>query len=230
MQEGSVYLKVRLPTVRQAATVLVSLIGLFVLMDLFDGRSVTQWPFGLDSEQAPHAAYAALLLFGAGLLAGSLAWYSDRHRLLVAVMAAALFFMSYDEAFILHEQIESSLERDWQLIYAPVIVVFGVAWLLVLIRVLRPRRTQLYWVLGAACWAVAQLFEKLQWSGDEDQLVHPWMVVPEEALEMLGSTFWLLALLATLRLVLGGDDAPAEQGDEAVAGYRQAPGAQVSSL
>ena len=38
----------------------------------------------------------------------------------------------------------------------------------------------------AAAWFAAQVFENIQW-GDGDRLIHPWMVVPEEMLEMTGS-------------------------------------------
>jgi hypothetical protein len=68
-----------------------------------------------------------------------------------------------------------------------------VAWLRTLGRIRSPVAASGAWVAGAAAWVVAQLFEKLENHGDV--LVHPWMTLPEETLEMAGSSVFGLALL-----------------------------------
>ena len=121
-------------------------------------------------------------------------------------MAAILFFMGYDEAFEFHEELESRLEADWQMLYLPVALAFGAVWLAMLIRKLPAGLSRGLWVAGAASWFVAQTLEQIQWDGD--RLVHEWMIVPEEILEMTGSALWLIALLVAVR-ALASARAPA---------------------
>ncbi|MBB4661643.1 hypothetical protein BDZ31_001216 [Conexibacter arvalis] len=56
--------------------------------------------------------------------------------------------------------------------------------------------------------AISQLLEDLQWDDRTGVLVHAWMIVPEEALEMVGSGAWLLALLLLARAPLAADERP----------------------
>src|SRR5690606_6947660 len=88
---------------------------------------------------------------------------------------------------------------DWQILYAPIVVVCGIAWLAVLFTELDGRLTQAIWVAGAGFWAISQVLEYFQWEGDSAVPLHPWTFYLEEAFEMAGSACWLLALLIQAR-------------------------------
>lgn len=195
-------IRITLPEPTRVAGVLVLLVAMFALMDIFDGRPTYAWPFGLDVEQTPDVAFSALILLAAGCLSLLISFYAGRNRIAFA-MSLGFFVMSYDEAFVLHEQLEEKLSIDWQIVYLPIIAIIGVVWLAMFLKVLVPQRARLLWICGALAWVVSQIFEKLQWNGD--QFIHPWMVLPEETLEMLGSTAWLLALLICLRQTVAND-------------------------
>jgi hypothetical protein len=136
-----------------------------------------------------------------------------------------LVYMSFDEVFRIHEELDAALDFDWQLLYAPIFAVALAGWL-GLERTLRGERSlHGLWLAGAACWGVAQLLEAFQWDGvvrpgsiDGEQLsgaalesavsepAYLAKMLPEELLEMGGSLMFAF-VLATLaeRLVAGGE-------------------------
>jgi hypothetical protein len=192
-----------LPEPRRAALCLgpvIVLLGVLGAVDLL----APSWPlaaFSLDGERTLPAFFSALLLLGAGLLAGQL---SGEHppRLSATItwsafMAIFLVFMSLDELLGIHEHVSASVTGvSWQVFYAPVVVLAAVAWFVVLRR-LPNGSARTLWVAGAAAWFVSQVIEAIQWDGD--RLVHPWTIVPEEMLEMAGTLAWGLALVIALR-------------------------------
>ena len=178
-----------------AAIALLGVLGL-IYSDRFGSR------LNLDSEGAPPAWYSAGLLASAGVLALLRGRLRPRTREgLPWLLAGAFFlFMSLDEVFGVHEELEASTGIDWQLLYAPLVAVGAIAWLGVL-RLLGPPRLALaLFVAGAVAWLAGQALEAIQWSGN--RFVHPETVVPEEVLEMTGSGLFALALLIHLRSYL----------------------------
>lgn len=175
-----------------------------VLLDLTDGLP-EQSRWGLDAEGTPAPTFSALLLAGATALAllNGLA-RPPRQGIPLLLFAPLTLFMAADEAFGFHERVEELTSIDWQLLYLPLVTVCGFAWAWILTRTLRRPAERLLWLAGAGAWAVSQLLERLQWDHG-DVLVHPWMIVPEEALEMAGSSAWLLALLLLARAPLATD-------------------------
>jgi hypothetical protein len=156
--------------------------------------------FNLDGEFTISAAVAALLLGAAGALA-VVAAAVDRlaaRRRALACLGVFLAFMALDEIAALHEKLEGRLGVDWQVLYAPVVLFGGVCFVFVLLgaRRFERRRSAVLLCLGAVAWLLAQILEELQWDGDT--LLHPWMIVPEETLELAGSALFVLGLLGVL--------------------------------
>lgn len=166
----------------------------------------------LDGDWTLPAAFSALLLACAGLCACAV----GRRRVFdlrgSAYLLGALFvLMGFDEAFQFHERLESATGVDWQLLYLPLILACGTAWLIVARALGRLRSAQVLMVLGGLAWLAAQVLEQVQWDGNVQVAGYEAMMVVEETLEMGGSALFLLALYMVLRrdssaaAVQGGD-------------------------
>lgn len=178
----------------------------------------------LDAENAAPALYSALLLIVCGVLALSLLRRGQAGRS-AGALVVMFWLMGLDELLGWHEALESMTGVDWQVLYAPMIVAAGLGWF-VLLRLINGRGTAPYlWVGGAAAWGIAQLIEAWSWgmfglvTDDEKVAGYEAYVVVEELLEMGGSSFFLLALLAlhqqgwaTATFVDRGDAVGAGQG------------------
>jgi hypothetical protein len=176
--------RVGVPSITAIAALLGATITLFGLLGALNDLELPLGEFSLTAELDVPAFFSAGLLWWAA----ALAWAAGGNLRPVAVFFA---FMGVDELVSIHEWLERTSGVDWQLLYLPVMALGGIVWLRA-----APRVGPL-WVAGAAAWVVAQVFELLQ--NDGDTLVHPWMTVPEEMLEMAGSSLWVLALLVLLR-------------------------------
>jgi len=159
----------------------------------------------LDREYTLPAAFSALLLVAAAIAAlevGRQRVYGIHRG--AYLLAALFFFMGLDEVFSFHERLESATAVDWETLYAPLIFVCGIAWLLV-VRALRSfRLAQVVMALGGAAWLVAQILEKIQWDGDVKVDGYLALMFAEEILEMTGSALFLIALYWVLFREGGG--------------------------
>lgn len=162
--------------------------------------------FDLDGEDT-----FVTVLTGASLLAAALgalvAGYSvlGRARLVFHALAGFFAFMALDEVLSFHEGIERSAGVDWQVLYLPIFLVGGVAGIAALVALRGVRIAQLTFLAGGAAWFVAQVLEKIQWSGagDDEPIAHyNLLMVPEELLEYLGSALWFVAFVLVIRHVL----------------------------
>lgn len=165
-------------------------------LDFTGLRSV---PLGLDTEYSIPALFSGALLLAAayaGYLAAKVAASRRDGRALLA-FGAFLAFMAVDELLALHEGLEALVGVPWQVLYAPVILIGGLMWTATLVRVWGQREARLCLVGGAAAWFVAQLLERVQY--EDGKLVHRWTILPEELLEMTGSTLFGLALVLFVR-------------------------------
>lgn len=165
--------------------------------------------FNLDEEvNAPAAFSTGLLLVAGGLAlvaASGRATPGPRGRVAIgrrsALAFSALFvLMAVDEGAQAHESLERLTGVDWQILYAPVMLGAAVVWLIVVRQLSGERRARSLLIGGAAAWGLAQTFEALQWNGDE---VIAWMIIPEEMLEMVGSTLFILSFVSLLRMRAG---------------------------
>lgn len=168
--------------------------------------------FSLETELTFPAAFSAALLVGAGacaLLAGRRRAYGVHPSWYL--FAALLIGMGVDEAAYLHERLESASGVDWQLLYAPVALVCGAAWLRLTYALRSFRPAQLLMVLGAGAWLAAQVLENVQWGADGEKVAgYSVLMVIEEILEMSGSALFLVAVYAALWAA--GALAPARRG------------------
>ncbi len=203
------------PDVRRAAAglgaVIATLTGLGIGAMTVDFGPL--WIFDLDREWVVPAVFSAGVLGWAAFLAARLARAGPASRLRPVwwwALAVLFAFMCLDELTSIHERLEAATGVDWQLLYAPLVAVAGFGWLRALVS-FRSRTGAAFWALGAGAWFVAQVLEYLQYDGD--RLIHAWMIVPEEALEMTGSSLWVLALLTALHSLPGrGRAGPAAAG------------------
>ncbi len=153
----------------------------------------------LDAEFYP----ASLWSFGLLVLAtvtSALAAIVQSSRA-AAAFGAAMLFMAVDELTSIHEHLENVTGVDWQVLYLPVVAVVGVAFLILLLRLLRvgERASVVLLLAGAGAWFVAQVFEAIQWDGDRQTSAYAPLATAEEVLEMLGSLAFALALLVWAR-------------------------------
>jgi hypothetical protein len=121
----------------------------------------------------------------------------SRARRLFVGLALFLAFFSLDELLSVHERLESYTGVDWQKLYLPVGALGALIGLGVLLEVRRDLRVVATLLAAGAAWFVAQVFEAVQWKGDK--LVVPWLIYPEELLEMTGSALFGVAMLMALR-------------------------------
>lgn len=176
--------------------------------------------FNLDAEGSLPAAFSGTLLLCAGLVALTILYevdWSRRERQVVWLIAGFLFFMALDEMMGIHEHIGAITGTPWQIPYLPLAAAGGLVWLAVL-RILSVDITAArLWLAGAAVWVGSQALEALQTviepHGYENVhgaiTLHGVLTIPEELGEMLGSTFFLLALIVFLRVGVSRMRAPA---------------------
>ena len=153
----------------------------------------------LDAEFSIPSFASASVLLAAALATRLLARRTTGSR--PAVGLALLFaLMSGDELFSLHERLETASGVDWQALYAPVVLLGALAWLVHLRHWLpRSRTVAVLLVLGAAAWGGSQVLEALEWNGDDVPVPHYYRyMVVEELGELTGSSLFLLGSLAAL--------------------------------
>ncbi len=150
-----------------------------------------------DVERNLFALVSALALAAASVLFG-LAVVTRRVPQSAIALAALLAFMSFDEAFVVHERLERWVGWDWTTLYAPFVALGAVAGLHV-IRVLGRGWASTVLLLGGASWGLAYLLEKVQWDGaDNAHRLYTQMMFTEEMLELGGSMLLSIAVLLIL--------------------------------
>ena len=184
---------------RRIVLALVVPTAVLCLLGALEALGAAPWIFDFDGEGKPLAAWSALVLGSAGVVGIALG-RSDREGSVLnrwTVFGYFLVFMAFDEALAIHERF-TEFNIDWQRPYAPVIIAGGIAWLLVLRAVQRPRERVLL-VAGAASWAVAQFLEYMQWERSRRVDGYSILAGIEETLEVTGSLLFGLALLSAWR-------------------------------
>lgn len=184
---------------RRAAVVLGCVVSLVALSGVLVAWRV-DWgreQLDLDGERNIPATTSALLLLAAALL---LVQLSPRlvPRAVSLGLAAVLGLGALDEAFELHEKLESALDTDWQVLYLPVFAAAAVLWCWLLHALRRNRAAVASLLLASGCWIGSQVLERAQWEPDGPAPGYTWMMVVEEILEMAGSALVVVALLVAL--------------------------------
>jgi hypothetical protein len=148
--------------------------GVLACLGLLYELRVVGWArFSLDYEDTPASMWSALLLVAAAVAAARTA--RGRGGPARGSLAALFVFMAGDEAFGIHESLERVTGVDWQVLFAPIVGVAAVAFVVVLRGVPRPG-ARVTLVAAAAAWTVAQVFEKLEWHGGIKQ-PHYWAMM-----------------------------------------------------
>lgn len=172
---------------------LAAAIGLLAVLGVAAERSNGLDAFDLDGEFVVPALFSTCLLTAAAVAA----W---RARVVArwAVVFAVLFaFMAGDELTGMHEALADAVGVRWPVLYSPLILAAGVAWLLAMRSLLAIRDpTALLLGGGAAAWFAAQVLEAVQWHDGRHVAGYYPMMYAEETLEMAGSALFLLAFLA----------------------------------
>lgn len=186
-------------TPRQVSTVVLGGAAAFAVLGLVQQTGVLPIRgFHPKGENNAFALWSGVLLLAAAATAWRLGMRAEQARRRFATFGVALAALSVDEVFTVHERLEEALGIDWQLLYAPVAVLGG-GLFVSLLPAFRATGGLPLVLLAPPMWFVAQTFEFLQWN--DDTMLHPWMVYPEEVLEMMGSSMLLLGLYASLHLV-----------------------------
>jgi hypothetical protein len=185
--------------------------------------------FSLSYEQNIPTFYSAILLLGCSLLLALVAVGARAHGERFVphwwVLAAGFFYMAFDEMLEFHEQLskllslEGVLHFSWIVPAGLLVLVLGAAYIPFL-RAL-PRPIALRFVIAGAVYVGGAVGMELPlgwWTvrHGEDNLGYGLIDALEEALEMLGSTLFILALLDHLadkdwnvRFVRGNKPVPA---------------------
>ncbi len=183
------------------------LIGIAALIIVFGVLGSIVYPgggdlraFDLNKEQTFPATFSGLLLLGAGALAllnGVVRSPNLADRRWWLVLAGVLAFLGIDEITALHEAVQDRVHVWGQATLIPIVIAGGVAWWITLQR-LGPRSLGgRLLILAAFTWAISQGIDL------ELNEAWGWTIVPEELLEMCGSTMFGLAMLVSVRDVVG---------------------------
>lgn len=176
-------------------------ISVFVVMGILQRTAFPEWSAAnLDSEVSVATWFSAALL-GAAAFWWLLVGVADRPgSLAVWMWWPVLAWLALDERIAIHERLERLSGIDWQLLYLPVMGLAAVAWWGVVRRYRSQARVLALVVLGAAVWIVVLLLEFVQnWGGSPVRAaIYVPTMITEEALEMVGSTVFLIAAILAL--------------------------------
>ena len=166
--------------------------------------------FDLDGELVVPAFFSAGLLAAAAIAA----WRARPAARWAVVFAVLFAFMAGDELSGMHEALADVVGVRWPVLYAPLILAAGVAWLRAMRTLLGDRDPAALLLFGgAAAWFLAQVLEAVQWKDGEHVAGYYPMMYVEETLEMAGSALFLLtfvALAAARRSMMSACITPAE--------------------
>ena len=155
--------------------------------------------FDLNKEQTFPATFSGLLLLGAGffaLLNAVVRCPNPADRLWWLVLAGVFAFLGIDEMTALHEALQDRVHVWGQATLIPIVIAGGIAWWMTLKRLGMHSLAGRLLIAGAVTWALSQGIDAAlneHWG---------WTIVPEELIEMLGSTMFGLAMLVAVKEVV----------------------------
>ena len=188
-------------------------IGVFVVFGILQRVAFPDWSAAnLDSEVSAATWFSAALLWAATFWWLLVAVNARPRTLAVWVWWPVLAWLALDEGTAMHESLERWSGIDWQLLYVPVMAIAAVALGGVFRRYRSQTRIAALLVTGAAAWIVVLTLELIQnWGGSPRQAaIYVPTMITEEALEMVGSTLLLDAVI----LILHRTIRPAPESDE----------------
>jgi hypothetical protein len=193
-------------SLRRVVAILVVGIAIIAVLGAFERLGWGFELFDFDGEGKPPAAFSALVLFSAGCIGLLVGRRGPDRAIWFTLLGAFFIFMSADEALKLHEHMEDDFGIDWQIAWAPFILVGGIAWLAVLRSAWNLSRERTLLIAGAVCWFLSQVSERYQANPEEGRVEgYGALSGIEEVLEVSGSALWLVALLCILHAAVGRD-------------------------
>ena len=200
----------RVTAIRTSHVGLVAGVGItvFVVLGILQRTLYPTWTAAnLDSEASVATWFAATLLWVAAIYWALLATTKRPRAWPTVAWSAVLVLLALDEGNGFHEAVERGTGIDWQILYLPVMGIAAFAWWRV-VRQLSPSPTATLLIAGAGAWVVTLALELVQhWGGTPIRAtIYDPAMITEEALEMIGSTFILMAGLSALRVVTKASD------------------------
>ena len=177
-------------------------IGLLAIVGILQRVAYPDWVFAnLDSEAGAGKWVGSGLLWAAAAVWFLVAANGLSRRPWVWIWWPLLVWLAADEGNGIHERVERWLGIDWQVLYAPLIILGAAAWSRLLRAHRRARPVALLFMIGAGAWATSLVLEAIQnWGGNPiDRTLYDPMMVTEEILEMIGSTVFFTAGLIVLK-------------------------------
>jgi hypothetical protein len=194
---GAVRMVTHRVTTAELARFVAAGVGVFVVLGLaVNGAGLPVQFLDVRGEYNAPAAFSALLLFAAGLLA--LAFGRDeraagRDSWGASAMGATFLFLGFDEIAALKDELALRTDVLGQIFLLPVVILGIAGWSWALRRFGPLTDSGKLLIAGAMAWIVSQIFDV-----SHEPVNHP-LTVPEEGLEMAGSALFLLALFHALR-------------------------------
>jgi hypothetical protein len=174
------------------AIVALGVLGSLVVSDDLDSRL-----FNLNREHTVPAYFSGALLLAAGLLA-YLVRRTLEHPRACVIVAIILVGLGFDEIIELHEKFQLKFDVWGQAALLPLAVVGFVAWLLLLRDLWEERLFRALFVASPVVWIVSQGIDAVFRPSDTGAEAAA-AIVPEEALEMVGSALMLFAWLVLIQ-------------------------------
>ena len=205
MQDSSYRLQISIreytSTLLALALVLVTIhVGLYIynyqaeelpwlLLQLFDLDEENNIPTWFSSFLLLNSAFFLYIYSGCEQLRKKFYW---------RFMAAGFFLLAIDEVAGLHETFNSSIEINWAIPGAILVLFLGVAFVPFLLSL--PGKLAVMFVLSGFLYVSgAIIVELLSEDLDSDSLVYMLAVAVEEGLEMLGALLFLATVLNEMR-------------------------------
>ena len=191
---------------RRIVTVFVVVTGILAVLGTFQRLDWGFQLFDFDGEGKPLAAWTMLVLASAGAVSVLIGRRTPDMRTVYFVLGGFFVFMAVDEGIQLRERVQDLVNHDWQHLWAPIVAVGGVAWLLVLRRIWALERERMLMLAGAAAWFVSQVDEHFQSNPEEGRVAgYGALSGIEEILEVTGSALFLFALVGILHAAVNRD-------------------------
>jgi hypothetical protein len=155
--------------------------------------------FDLDEENNLPTWFSSFLLLNNSFFLGLVARSQNiQDKLQWTLMSAGFFILAIDEVAGFHETFNSSIEMNWAIPGAILVLLVAAAFIPFLLR-LRRGLAGMFILSGIVFVSGAIVIELLSEEMDSDSLAYMMAVAVEEGLEMLGAWLFLVTLLKEMR-------------------------------
>lgn len=196
--------------VLMSVMVLLVLVSIFLnLLSLLDipVYKVTRRIFGLSRERNIPTLFSSVILLGASMLLGYIAYLTrltgGRYSLFWAILSLGFLYLSIDETAYIHETFSEEV-AGWVFVVAPFVILFLLFYIRFFLHL--PRSTKLYFLAAGFLFIGGAFFLEFigSWRksiADENSIAQTYLVFTtfEESFEMLGIILFIYALLLYLR-------------------------------